>query len=108
MQSVMRTCSEKAVRQCLIQHTLSRVADDTTLSVDRKSREGCTEILSIEAHCNVARAAVALDLFQALDVEGIESPEVSLDGVFLHLVTQLRQLILRQLPRPLVLNALHT
>ena len=58
------------------------------------------------AHRNVALAAVALDLFQALDVEGVEPPEVTLDGVLLHLVTQLRQLILRQLPCPLVLNSL--
>ena len=59
-----------------------------------------------ETYSDVAFAAVALDLFQALDVEGVEPPQVSLNGVLLHLITQPRQLILRQLPRPLVLNSL--
>ena len=46
------------------------------------------------AYSDVTLAAVALNLFQALDVEGVESPEVSLNGVLLYLITQLRQLIL--------------
>ena len=52
------------------------------------------EIAEKETYRDVAFAAVALDLFQALDVEGIESPQVSLNGVLLHLITQPRQLIL--------------
>ena len=52
------------------------------------------EVAESEMYRNVALAAVALDLFQAFDVEGIESPEVSLNGVLLHLITQPRQLIL--------------
>lgn len=61
----------------------------------------------VEAHSYVAATPVALDLLQALDVEGIESPEVPLNGVLLHLITQPRQLILCQLPGPLVLHPLY-
>ena len=64
------------------------------------------EVAEQEMYRNVSLAAVALDLFQALDVEGVEPPQVSLNGVLLNLITQPRQLILRQLPRPLVLNPL--
>ncbi len=38
-------------------------------------------------HRNVAASPIALDLFQALDVEGIETPQVSLNGVLVNLVT---------------------
>ena len=47
-----------------------------------------------DPHRNVAASPVALDLFQALDVKGIEPPQVSFNGVLVHLVTQPRQLIL--------------
>ena len=47
-----------------------------------------------ELYRDVAFAAVALDLFQAFDVESVESPQVSLNGVLLHLITQPSQLIL--------------
>ena len=51
-------------------------------------------VIKSEAYSNVTPAAVALNLLQALDVEGVKSPKVSLNGVLLHLITQLRQLIL--------------
>jgi hypothetical protein len=58
------------------------------------------------AHRNVAPAAVALDLLEALDVERVEAAQVALNRVLLHLVAQARQLLLAQLARPLVLDAL--
>ena len=60
------------------------------------------------AHRDVAAAAVAAGFFQALDVEVCEPPQVSLYRVLLQLVTQRRQLLLRQVPRPLVLDVLQS
>ena len=54
----------------------------------------------------MSAAAVTPDFFQALDVEGVEAAQVALHRVLLHLLTQRRQLLLRQLPRPLVLDGL--
>jgi len=52
-------------------------------------------------------AAVGTNLFQALDVERNVAAEVTLGGVLVHLLTQLGQLLLRQVAGALgVLNAL--
>jgi len=58
------------------------------------------------ARRDVAPAAVALDVLEALHVERVEAAQVALDGVLLHLVAQARQLLLRQLVRALVRDAL--
>jgi hypothetical protein len=52
----------------------------------------------------MAPATVAPNLLEALDVQGGEAAQVALHAVLLHLVTQLRELLLRQVPRPLVLD----
>ena len=68
---------------------------------------GNVDMLGVEAYSYVAATPVALDLLQALDVEGVEPPEVPLNSVLLHLITQPCQLILCQLPGPLVLHPLY-
>ncbi len=54
----------------------------------------------------VATTASAANVLQALDIEVVESAQVSLNAVFVDLLSQLGQLFLTQLPRALVLNTL--
>ena len=60
-----------------------------------------------QTHVDVAAAAVALDLFEALDVEHHVATQVTLGGVLVHLLTQLGQLLLGEVPRALVVDVLH-
>ena len=48
---------------------------------------------------------VATDLFQAVDIERVEAPEVALGGVFFDLVAQRGELGLGQVARALVVDA---
>lgn len=59
------------------------------------------------AYRDVSPPAIAANLFQPLDVEVVEPPEVTLHCVLVHFLTQHCQLLLCQLTRPLVLDALH-
>ncbi len=58
------------------------------------------------AHLHVAAAAVAADLLEALNVQRGEAAQVALHAVFLDFIAELRQLLLAQVPRPLVLDFL--
>lgn len=55
----------------------------------------------------MAATAVAVDLFQALDVQCDIAAKVTLSGIFVNLLTQLGELLFRQLAgAPSVIDAL--
>jgi hypothetical protein len=54
----------------------------------------------------VSATAVAANLFQPLDVQSGVAPKVTLDRVFIHLLTQFSKLIFREVLGALVINAL--
>ena len=58
------------------------------------------------AHQDVTPATVAANILEAFDILVDSAPQVALCGVVIHLLSQLRQLLLTQLLRALVLNAL--
>ena len=54
---------------------------------------------------DVASAAVALNLLEAVDVHHVKAAEVTLNHVLVHLSAQLRELLLLKLPHALVLQS---
>ena len=58
------------------------------------------------AHRSMPPPTIATNVPQTLDVEVVKSPQVSLDGVLVHLLTNVGQLLFRQLPCPLVVHFL--
>ena len=76
------------------QHVLHRAttAQNNGITTNQQQRQQRSN-----THVVVAAAAVAANLFEALDVEGVEAAQVSLNSVVVHLLAQPRQL----LPKPL-------
>lgn len=62
--------------------------------------------LARASHIDVAPAAVAANVLEALDVHADCAPQIALCGVVIHLFTQLCQLLLAQILGPLVLHTL--